>query len=325
MAVSSDAGRVRGPKRGSSRQASSEPRSSKREWAAGYLFVAVPMALYLVLNVGSMLYAIYISVWKWNLRTGPVKFLGIDNYVNVLTDPVFQRALTNTIYYTLVWVPLTMAIGLFLAIIVNQKIRGQTFFRAAYYFPAIASSAAITTLWLFIMAPDGIFNQVRSALPFDPLALLGITANQNWIGNEGTALNTIILLNAWTTSGTFMLFYLASLQSISGEVYEAAAIDGAGAWAMFRRITFPLLKPGHYFVATVAVIGGLQLFDQALLGGGVNGDPNNALMTIVLYLYNTAITGLNFAKASAVGLILFVVIMSATLVQRKLFGQAPSW
>ncbi|MFN8631086.1 MAG: sugar ABC transporter permease [Chloroflexota bacterium] len=305
---------------------SSAPRATKKEWATGYLFILVPMLLYLLFNIFSMAYAVYISLWKWNLRTGPVEFLGLKNYQNVITDPVFQKAVTNSLYYAVIWVPLTMAIGLFLAIIVNQKIRGQTFFRAAYYFPAIASSAAITTLWLFIMAPDGIFNQVRGAIGVNPLfELFGITANQNWIGNEGTALNTVILLNAWTTSGTFMLFYLASLQSISSEVYEAAAIDGAGAWQMFKGITFPLLRPGHFFVATVAVIGALQLFDQALLGGGVNGDPNNALMTIVLYLYNTAITQLNFAKASAVGLVLFIVIMTATLIQRRLFGQAPSW
>jgi multiple sugar transport system permease protein len=314
------------PRRKPSRPASTAPRATKREWATGYLFILGPMLLYLALNVFSMLYAVYISLWKWNLRTGPVQFLGLENYQKVITDPVFQKSVMNSLYYTIVWVPLTMAIGLFLAIIVNQKIRGQTFFRAAFYFPAIASSAAITTLWLFIVAPDGIFNQVRAAIGVNPLfELFGITASQNWIGNEGTALNTVILLNAWTTSGTFMLFYLASLQSIPNEVYEAAAIDGAGAWQTFTGITFPLLRPGHFFVATVAVIGGLQLFDQALLGGGVNGDPNNSLMTIVLYLYNTAITQLNFAKASAVGLILFIVIMAATLVQRRLFGQAPSW
>ena len=118
---------------------------------------------------------------------------------------------------------------------------------------------------------------------------MGFGPNQNWIGDERTALNAVIILNAWTTSGTFMLFYLASLQTISGELYEAAALDGAGWWQTFRRITFPLLRPAHYFVATVATIGALQLFDQAYIGGGPNGDPNNALMTVVLYLFNTAV------------------------------------
>ena len=133
------------------------------------------------------------------------------------------------------------------------------------------------------------------------------------------------MLNAWTTSGTFMLFYLASLQSISSDVYEAAAIDGAGVWQTFRRITLPLLRPGHYFVATVAVIGGLQLFDQAFIGGGIDGDPNNALMTMVLFLYNQAFKQFDFSYAAAVGVILFVMIFGATLVQRRLFGQAPAW
>jgi multiple sugar transport system permease protein len=122
-----------------------------------------------------------------------------------------------------------------------------------------------------------------------------------------------------------MLFYLASLQTISGEVYEAAAIDGAGSWQMFRRITFPLLRPGHYFVATVAVIGALQLFDQAAIAGGPNGDPANALMTVVLYLYNQAFTKFDFDYAAAIGLILFVIIMALTLIQRRVFGSAPSW
>jgi ABC-type sugar transport system permease subunit len=138
-------------------------------------------------------------------------------------------------------------------------------------------------------------------------------------------MNTIIVLNAWTTSGTFMLFYLASLSTISNDVYEAAAIDGASAWQAFRYVTFPLLRPGHYFVATVAVIGALQLFDQAFIGGSPNGDPNNALMTMVLFLYNATFVRSNFSLAAAVGVILFVVIFTATLIQRRLFGQAPSW
>lgn len=314
---------ARGPR---TTQTAAPARVSRAERLTGYAFIAVPMLLFVVLWIGSILYALYISVWKWNLRTGPVAFVGLDNYAAALTDSTFHIAIRNTLYYAVLWVPITMVLGLSLALIVNQKLRGQTFFRAAFYFPAIASSAAITTLFIFIMQPDGLFNGARGAIGINPLFhLFGIADNQNWVGNQQTALNSIIVLNAWTTSGTFMLFYLASLQSISREVYEAAAIDGAGWWQAFTKITFPLLKPGHYFVATVAVIGALQLFDQALLGGGVKGDPNNALMTMVLYLYNQAITNFNFSKAAAVGIILFVVIMAATLVQRRLFGQAPEW
>jgi multiple sugar transport system permease protein len=300
-----------------------------RQWGeafAGYGMIAIPMALFLLLQIFTVFYALYISLWRWNIRSGPVEFRGLTNYANALSDPIFHRAIQNSIYYAVVWVPLTMAIGLFLAIIVNQKIRGQTFFRGAYYFPAIASSAAITILWIFIVSPFGLFNSLREVLPFDPLGtIFGYGPNKNWIGDQDTALNSVIILNAWTTSGTFMLFYLASLQSISGTVYEAAAIDGANAWQTFSRITFPLLRPGHYFVATVAVIGALQLFDQAAIAGGPQGDPNNALMTVVLYLYNAAFSQFNFGYAAAVGVILFIVIFAVTLIQRRLFGGAPSW
>ena len=301
-------------------------RARRSEALAGYAMISVPMLLFLVLQIGTVFYAIYISLWRWNVRSGPVTFKGLGNYQTALSDPVFQRAVSNSLYYAIVWVPLTMAIGLFLAVIVNQKIRGQTFFRGAYYFPAIASSAAITILWIFIVSPFGLFNSVRDALGLNPLfELLGYGPHKNWIGDQDTALNSVIILNAWTTSGTFMLFYLASLQSISGQVYEAAAIDGASAWQTFWKITFPLLRPGHYFVATVAVIGALQLFDQAAIAGGPNGDPNNALMTVVLYLYNAAFSQLNFGYAAAVGVILFAVIFTATVIQRRLFGGAPSW
>src|SRR4029079_8909996 len=136
---------------------------------------------------------------------GPIDFRGIRNYQTILGDPIFWKAITNTLYYTVIWVPLTMAIGLFLAVIVNQKIRGQTFFRAAFYFPAIASSAAITVLFLFLLAPNGLFNGVREVLGFNPLfGALGFDPNQDWFGDQRTAMNSVILLNAWTTSGTMM-------------------------------------------------------------------------------------------------------------------------
>jgi multiple sugar transport system permease protein len=308
-----------------------DPRASvghgrRSEWLAGYGFIAIPMFLFLVLNIGAILYAIYISVWQWNIRSGAGAFIGLKNYQSALTDPTFHRAIQNSLYYAVVWVPLTMAVGLFLAVLVNQKLRGRTFFRAAFYFPAIASSAAITILWIFLAAPDGFFNGVRGVLGLNPIfQLFGFSPSQDWIGDAKTALNSVILLNAWTTSGTFMLFYLASLQTISSEIYEAAAIDGAGAWQSFWRITFPLLKPGHYFVATVAVIGALQLFDQAVIAGGSDGSPANALMTVVLFLYNQAFTKFDFDYAAAVGIILFAIIFTITLIQRRLFGSAPAW
>ncbi len=296
------------------------------EIAAGYALIAIPIVLFLVLNIGSIGYALYISLFEWQLRTGAGEMLGLQNYQTILGDRIFHKALYNTFTYTLWVVPIQMAIGLLLAVVVNAKIRGQTFFRAAFYFPAIASSAAITVLFIFIMQPEGLFNGFRSAVGLDPMfEALGFGPRHNWLSSTGTALGSIMALNIWTTSGTMMLFYLASLQTISREVYEAARIDGASAWQTFWRITFPLLKPGHYFVATVSVIGALQVFDQGYIAGGTNGDPNYSLMTLVMYLYSAAFGAFNFDYAAAVGIVLFIIVFGATLIQRRFFGQAPAW
>ena len=289
----------------------------RAEMIAGLVLIAIPMFFFLTLRIGAIGYAGFISLWDWGLR-GAKEFEGTRNFERILADPVFHKAVLNTFYYAILWVPLTMALGLFLATVLNIKIRGQTFFRAAFYFPAIASSAAITVLWIFLFQPDGLFNDVRGALGINPFfELFGIGPNP--------AMNTVIALNVWTTSGTFMLFYLAYLQTISNDVYEAAAIDGANAWNAFWKITFPLLKPGHFFVLTVAIIGAFQMFDQAYIGGGVDGSPNNSLTTIVLYLYRKAIADFDFGYAAAVGVVLFVLIMTITLIQRRFFGDTPSW
>jgi len=316
MAVGVTAGRNKG------RGIAGERRS---EMLTGIAFVAIPLFLYVFLYFGAMVYAAYISLWRWGLR-GPREFLGLENYQEVFGDPIFWKAVTNTLYYVAIWVPLTMALGLFLAVIVNEGIRGRTFFRAAFYFPTLASSAAITVVWIFLLQPEGLFNSAREVLGLNPLfAGLGYDEDFNWLGSSRTALNAIIFLNAWTTSGTIMLFYLTFLQQISREIYEAAAIDGAGAWQTFRRITFPLLRPAHFFVATLLVIGGFKLFDQALIAGGRGGEPSNSLTTIVLFIYRAAITDSEFGYAASVGLVLFVIIFTLTLVQRKLFGEGPSW
>jgi multiple sugar transport system permease protein len=293
---------------------------------AGYALIAIPVLLFVVLQIGAIFFALFISFWNWTLGGGAVDVVGASNYERILTDPIFHRAIYNTTTYTLVVVPLQMALGLLLAVVVNAKIRGQTFFRAAFYFPAIASSAAITVLFIFIMSPNGLFNDLRAALGLGPLfEFLGFGDNHNWLGSQRSAWGSIMALNIWTTSGTMMLFYLASLQTISREVYEAAALDGANAWQAFRRITFPLLKPGHYFVATVSVIGALQVFDQAYIAGGSSGGPNFSTMSIVLYLYNAAFVQSRLGYAAAVGIVLFVIIFGATLIQRRFMGQAPTW
>ncbi|HSC92133.1 MAG TPA: sugar ABC transporter permease [Gaiellaceae bacterium] len=283
-------------------------RSAKlKEALVGYGFVLVPMGFFLTFFIFPIVYAVYISFFDWGIL-GKIDSVGLANYRLMLEDEVFRRSLRNVAYYTAVVVPSQMALGLFLAVIVNNALRFRAFFRAAYYFPALASSAAITAIAIYILSADGLLNSI-------------LGTDQPWFNDSDTALESIMALNVWTTSGTMMLFYLAALQSIPTDVYEAAAIDGAGAWRTFRKITFPLLKPAHFFVAVLSVIGCLKVFDQAFIVSGGAGGPNYSTLTPVLYLYQVAIQDVNFGYAAALGVALFLLIFTATLVQRLLFGK----
>jgi multiple sugar transport system permease protein len=206
-------------------------------------------------------------------------------------------------------VPTQMSLGLLMALVVNAGIKGKTFFRAAFYFPSLASSAAITAIAIYILNADGLLNKI-------------IGGHRPWFGDAKTALWSIMGLNAWTTSGTIMLFYLAALQSIPTDVYEAAAVDGTSRWRTFWKITFPLLKPGHFFVAVVSIIGSLKIFDQAFIVSNGTGGPNYSTMTAVLYLYRTAFYQVKFGYAAAMGVLLFLIIFGFTLAQKILFGKA---
>ncbi len=284
-------------------------RSAKlREALVGYGFIVAPMSVFILFFIYPIGRAVYISFYEWGVL-GKTASVGLDNYRLLLEDDIFWRAIKNTLVYTAGVVPAQMALGLLLAVVVNQRIRGRTFFRAAFYFPSLASSAAITAIAIYLLNADGLLN-----------AILG--TDQPWFGDSDTALFSIMGLNAWTTSGTMMLFYLAALQAIPTDVYEAAAIDGAGSWRTFWKITFPLLKPGHFFVAVVSLIGALKVFDQAYIVSQGEGGPNYSTLTAVLYLFQIAIRDVDFGYAAAIGVALFVLIFTITLVQRFLFGKA---
>jgi len=283
-----------------------------REALVGYGFIALPMAFFILFFIVPVGYAVYISRYDWQIFKGP--YVGFGNYRHLWHDSVFwTHAVRNTLVFTAFVVPLEVALGLALAVVVNQGIRFRGFFRAAFYFPSLAASAAIASIAIYILASDGLFNTV--------LNHLGYHHNNAWFTQESTALPSIIGLNAWTTSGTIMIFYLAGLQAIPTDVYEAAAIDGAGAWRTFWKVTFPLLKPAHFFVLVTSVIGALQMFDQSFLIGGASGGPNYSTMTMVLYLYNQSIKNISFGYGAAIGVVLFLFLFTVTLIQRLLFGK----
>jgi multiple sugar transport system permease protein len=296
-----------------------------REALVGYAFIAIPMAVFGLFFLYPMGYAFWVSVHEWNALEAlfePPKYIGLDNYRELLDDTQFWTwppergtAMWNTFYYAALVVPLQMAVGLTMAVVVNAGIRGRTFFRSAFYFPALTSSVAITAVAIYILNANGLLNAGISAV-------VGHPYHHPWFGDSDTALESIVVLNAWTTSGTMMLFYLASLQAIPTDVYEAAAIDGAGIWRTFWRITFPLLKPAHFFVAVVSVIGALKLFDQAFIVSDGTGGPAGSTLTGVLYLYRVTISEFNYGYGATVGVVLFLIIFTLTLIQRLAFGKA---
>lgn len=293
-----------------------------REAAVGYAFISVPLGIFALFHLYPMVYAFYVSAHEWGGIEGNLGYIGLDNYRELRDDEAFwtwpperATALWNTFYYALLVVPLQMTLGLTMALIVNQPIRGRTFFRSAYYFPALTSSAAISAIAIYLLNADGLVNAAIGGV-------LGRNFDHPWFGDADTALESIVALDAWTTSGTMMLFYLAALQSIPTDVYEAAAIDKSGAWRTFWKITFPLLKPAHFFVAVVSVIGALKLFDQAFIISTGSGGPAGSTMTAVLYLYRVTISEFNSGYGAAVGVVLFLIIFTFTVAQRLLFGRA---
>jgi multiple sugar transport system permease protein len=278
-----------------------------REALVGYGFILLPMTIFALWFLYPLAYAVYISFFDWGVL-GKISSVGWKNYDGLFHDPIFGKALKNTLLYTGVVVPSQMALGLAVALVVNAKIRAKTFFRAAFYFPSLASSAAITAIAIYILNADGLLNKI-------------IGGHTPWFGQASTALWAIMGLNTWTTSGTIMLFYLAALQSVPTDVYEAAAVDGTSRWRTFWKITFPLLKPGHFFVAVVSVIGCLKIFDQAFIVSNGTGGPNYSTLTAVLYLYRTAFYEVKFGYAAAMGVLLFLIIFAFTLIQRFTFGR----
>ena len=279
-----------------------------REAGWGYGFALVPFAVFGLFFVYPFIYAVYISFFHWGILGKQPGAAGTYNYAKVLHDPIFHTALRNIAEYTIAVVPLEMALGLGLALLVNGKLRGRTFFRSGFYFPSIASSVAITVIILYLFAPHGPFN-----------TFFGFTTD--WFGNANTVGWSIVGLNAWTTSGTVMIFYLAALQAIPNDVYEAAALDRTSAWRTFWKITFPLLRPAHFFCLVVFGIGALKLFDQNYIVSGGTGGPNYSTMTPILYIFQQGFQNFDYGVAAAAGVVFLGVILLLTIAQWFTIGR----
>lgn len=275
----------------------------KEGWIA--LLFLLPNAIgFLVFSVLSIVAAFILSFYDWDLLLG-ARFNGIANYLQLLSDDVFRAALLNTIYFVAVSVPLTVLIGLAVAVLVNQPMRGMTFFRSVFLLPYITLTVAIALVWKWLYLPEvGLIDHVLSLVGIDGPA---------WLTSPIWAMPGIILLSVWKSFGYNMVLFLAGLQGIPQNLYEAAAIDGANRWQRFRYVTIPLLSPVTFFVVVISTIGSFQVFDQALVM--TQGGPGTATTTLVLYIYQVGFQSYHMGYASAIAWVLFAIVFVFTLIQ----------
>ncbi len=320
--------------------------------AAGYAFTAPAVIVLIVFLVIPILMALWVSFSDWGGNGSPfsstVHFVGLKNYAAItsgggLSEQDFGTSLRNNLWFVLFVVPTQTVIALALAVLVNNRIlKGRGFFRTAFYFPSVTSSVAITVLWYFLFNPTGAVNQVLGAIgiagpnwPADAdgvvhnlFALLGVqngpaflTNNEflgvswwDWLSGPSIGMMIIITMVVFTTSGTFMLLFIAALQNLSQEVEEAAMVDGASAWQRFRLVTLPQLRPTLFTVLTLGLIGTWQVFDQVFVGS--QGSPAKTTLTPAYLSYIAGFQDQNWGQAAAIAFILFAIIVAFTLLQR---------
>lgn len=278
---------------------------------AGFLFTLPWLIGFLIFTAGPMLASLYISFTTYDLAE--MKWVGGRNYQRLLfEDPLFWKSLQVTITYAIFSVPLGLAGSLALAILLNQKVRGQRVFRTLFYLPSLVPVAASALLWAWIFNSDyGLLNWM--------LGLFGFSGAE-WLADEKYTLWAFIVMSLWGIGGGRMIIFLAGLQGISESYYEAAKIDGASPWQQFRFVTLPQLSPVIFFNLILGVIGSFQVFTQAYMM--TSGGPNNATLFYALMLFRNAFEYFKLGKASAMAWILFVILLLITALQ---FWGAKRW
>lgn len=274
---------------------------AKREAVQGILCILPGIIGLLVFMIAPIMVAFFLSFTEWPILESP-RWIGIANYVELLRDSLFWTSLKVTLLYTLGALPLGIVVSITLAILLNRSLRGITFFRVLYYLPVIMSGVAVSVLWRWIFNPDaGLMNQILGYFHIEgPL----------WIFSEKWVLPSFILMSVWAMGG-MMLIYLAALQGIPQQLYEAAEIDGANIWQKFWRITLPMLTPTIFFNLVMGLIASFQIFTPAWIM--TQGGPGTASLFYVLYLYQQAFISLRMGYASSLSWILFLLVVSAAL------------
>lgn len=273
----------------------------------GFLFICPWLFGFLIFTAGPMLYSFWLSFTKYDLADS--KFVGVENYRRLVRqDPLFWKALTNTVLYALVTVPLGIIGSLVIALVLNQQVKGVRLFRTLFYLPSMVPAVASALVWQWVFnADNGILNQA--------LAYVGLP-NIEWLQNEKFVLWAFVLMSLWGVGGQRMIIFLAGLQGIPDSYYEAARLDGANSWRQFWHITLPSLSPVMFFNVILSLIGAFQVFASAYVM--TSGGPNNASLFYSLYIFRNAFEYFKMGKASAMAWILFLILLVLTLVQMKL-------
>lgn len=286
------------------------PLGSEERWAL--LFIAPTLLGLAVLSAGPILASLAISLTSWDLLRPPV-FVGLENFTELLTDRRFGRALSNTTFYVVTSVPIGITFALGLAVALNRAIRGISFIRTMYFLPLVTSAIAVGLVWAWIYSPaNGLLNQVLEVFGQPP---------QKWISDPFWAMPAIVAMSVWQGLPASTIIFLAGLQAIPTSLLDAASVDGAGRWARFRHVTLPLLTPSLFFTIILSLIGSFQVFDQVFVLSRP-GQPTNATVTVVYFIYENGFRNFKMGYASAASWVLFLIVALFTVVyfraQRRL-------
>ena len=306
---------------------------AREDMLVGYLFILPTLIVLGTFLIWPILQTLWMSLYNWDLLSQERTFRGLQNYRLLLDDSEFWLALRNTIYYSVGVVPSQTILALLVALAANQRIRGRTFFRSAYYFPSISSSIVVALLFMWILQGGGLADWLlttigitppRPAWLSNPNGILQMLVEPfgwrlpEWAVGPSIALLSVMFLNVWSTIGSMMIIFLAGLQDIPRDVYEAASVDGANARQAFWSITLPLLRPVTLFVVIVGIIGTFQVFDQIwMMTKGTAGT-----MTMVYKIYAESFGGgFRAGSAAAMTAVLFAIIFVVTMLQLRFFGR----
>jgi multiple sugar transport system permease protein len=294
------------PKRKMSKLAKSEER-------AAYLFLSPWIIGFIILLAGPIIASVYLSMNEWSL-VSPPKWVGLGNYEKMVNDREFLISLKVTLRYLVMSVPVYLVTGFGLALLLNQKLRGMNVFRTVLYLPSLLAGVAVAVLWSMVLHPDlGILNQI--------LRGIGIANPPRWLSSPDWAIPAVVLMGLWAVGGGAII-YLAGLQNIPPHLYEAAEIDGAGAWKKFRHVTLPMMTPTIFFVLITSLIGAFQVFDVAYILGGTSGGRGSSLLFYLLNLYNEGFRNGRFGYASALA---WVLVILAAVVIVIIFRSSERW